>query len=115
MFQGLFQPMHLFIILVIVLIVFGPGKLPELGSSIGKAIRGFKKAMDEPDEKSGNISETKKIEEKKEFTFGPGTGKLPDVGSSLGNAIRGFKKAMDEPDEKSGNISETKKIEEKKE
>jgi sec-independent protein translocase protein TatA len=37
------------IILVIALIIFGPGKLPELGGSIGKAIRGFKKAMDEPE------------------------------------------------------------------
>ena len=66
MFEGLLQPTHLIIILVIVLIIFGPGKLPELGSSIGKAIRGFKKAMAEPDEKSWNISETKKNEEKKE-------------------------------------------------
>jgi sec-independent protein translocase protein TatA len=30
--EGLFQPMHLIIILVIVLIIFGPGKLPELGA-----------------------------------------------------------------------------------
>jgi sec-independent protein translocase protein TatA len=66
MFEGLFRPMHLLVILVIVLIIFGPGKLPELGSSIGKAIRGFKKAITEPDEKSENISEAKKNEEKKE-------------------------------------------------
>ncbi|MCX5846104.1 MAG: twin-arginine translocase TatA/TatE family subunit [Deltaproteobacteria bacterium] len=66
MFEGLFQPMHLLVILVIVLIIFGPGKLPELGNSLGKAIKGFKKAMAEPEEKSGNISEAKKIEEKKE-------------------------------------------------
>jgi len=49
MFEGLFQPMHLIIILIIVLIIFGPGKLPELGNSIGKAIRGFKQAMNEPE------------------------------------------------------------------
>jgi sec-independent protein translocase protein TatA len=36
------------IILLIVLILFGPRRLPELGESIGKAIRGFKKAHDEP-------------------------------------------------------------------
>ncbi len=66
MFEGLFQPMHLLIILVIVLIIFGPGKLTEVGSSIGKAIRGFKKAMAEPDEKPENVSEAKKTEEKKE-------------------------------------------------
>ena len=66
MFEGLLQPMHLLVILVIVLIIFGPGKLPELGNSLGRAIKGFKKAMAEPEEKTGNISETKKIEEKKE-------------------------------------------------
>ena len=66
MFEGLFQPMHLIIILIIVLIIFGPGKLPELGSSIGKAIKGFKKAMAEPEEKSGELSEVKQIENKKE-------------------------------------------------
>lgn len=42
---------ELIVILVIGLIFFGPGKLPDLGSSIGKAIRGFKKAMDEPEKK----------------------------------------------------------------
>jgi len=48
MFEGLFQPMHLLVILVIVLLIKGPGKLSEVGSSLGKAIRGFKKAMEEP-------------------------------------------------------------------
>jgi sec-independent protein translocase protein TatA len=43
--RGLFQPMHLLLILVIVLIIFGPGKLPEIGEGLGKSIRGFKKAM----------------------------------------------------------------------
>jgi sec-independent protein translocase protein TatA len=42
---------ELILILVVALFVFGPGKLPELGNSIGKAIRGFKKAMDEPEKK----------------------------------------------------------------
>jgi sec-independent protein translocase protein TatA len=37
------------IILVIVLLLFGPKRLPELGDSIGKAIRSFKKAHDEPE------------------------------------------------------------------
>ncbi|HOX15909.1 MAG TPA: twin-arginine translocase TatA/TatE family subunit [Smithellaceae bacterium] len=60
MFEGLLQPMHLIIILVIVLIIFGPGKLPELGGSIGKAIKGFKRAMNEPEKKPEE--EEKKIE-----------------------------------------------------
>ncbi len=45
MFEGLFQPMHLLLILLIVLIVFGPGKLPELGEGLGKSIKAFKKAL----------------------------------------------------------------------
>ena len=43
---------ELMVILVIALIVFGPGKMPELGNSLGKAIRGFKKAMSEDDKDS---------------------------------------------------------------
>jgi TatA/E family protein of Tat protein translocase len=39
-------PAHLIIILVIVLIVVGPGKLPDTGAAIGKALRGFKDAME---------------------------------------------------------------------
>jgi len=58
MFGGLGMP-ELIIILVIALIFFGPGKLPELGSSIGKAIRGFKKAMQEPEQKSKGSIEGK--------------------------------------------------------
>jgi sec-independent protein translocase protein TatA len=61
---GIFQPMHLLVILVIVLIIFGPGKLPELGNSIGKAIRGFKKAMDEREHIPEDTAEAKKSENK---------------------------------------------------
>jgi len=45
---------ELMVILVIALIVFGPGKMPELGNSLGKAIRGFKKAMSEEDKDSSD-------------------------------------------------------------
>jgi sec-independent protein translocase protein TatA len=45
MFEGLARPMHLLLILFIVLIIFGPGKLPELGEGLGKGIKAFKKAM----------------------------------------------------------------------
>lgn len=37
---------ELVVILVILLVVFGPGKLPQLGSSLGGAIRNFKKAAE---------------------------------------------------------------------
>ena len=39
----------LIIILVIALLLFGPRRLPELGDSIGKAIRSFKKAHEDPE------------------------------------------------------------------
>ncbi len=40
---------ELLVIFVIALLVFGPQKLPSVGRSIGEAIRGFKKALDEPE------------------------------------------------------------------
>jgi sec-independent protein translocase protein TatA len=43
---------ELIIIVVIALVFFGPGKLPEMGSAVGKAIRGFKKSMSDPDNKT---------------------------------------------------------------
>jgi sec-independent protein translocase protein TatA len=45
MFEGLFQPTHLLVILAIALFVFGPKKLPELGQGLGKGIRSFKDSM----------------------------------------------------------------------
>ena len=41
---------ELVIILVLVLILFGAGKLPEIGSGVGKAIKNFKKASSGEDE-----------------------------------------------------------------
>jgi sec-independent protein translocase protein TatA len=57
---------EMMVILVIALIFFGPGKLPDLGNSIGKAIRGFKKSMEEPEKEYENISGANKIEDKKQ-------------------------------------------------
>ena len=57
--EGLLQPTHLFFILLIVLIIFGPGKLPDLGRGLGKGIREFKDAikcgMDIPTEKPEEV------------------------------------------------------------
>ena len=47
MLEGLFQPMHLLIILFIALLVFGPKKLPELGRGMGDGIRSFRDSMKE--------------------------------------------------------------------
>ena len=41
---------ELVIILVIVLVVFGAGRLPEIGGALGKSIRNFKRASDGKDE-----------------------------------------------------------------
>jgi sec-independent protein translocase protein TatA len=43
--MGLFEPHHLIIILIIALVIFGPGKIADLGGSLGRGIRDFKKAM----------------------------------------------------------------------
>ncbi len=40
---------ELLIVLLVVLVVFGAGKLPEIGIGLGKAMRGFKRGMAEPD------------------------------------------------------------------
>ena len=45
---GLGMP-ELILILVIALVIFGPSKLPEMGASVGKAIREFRSATKEPD------------------------------------------------------------------
>jgi len=45
MFEGLLQPMHLLVILVIVMLVFGPKKVGELGKGLGEGIRSFRQAM----------------------------------------------------------------------
>lgn len=60
--EGLLQPTHLFFILLIVLILFGPGKLPELGKGLGKGIREFKDAL----RSTGESTPEKKAEEKKD-------------------------------------------------
>lgn len=57
MFEGLFRPAHLLIILVIVLIIFGPGKLPQIGSELGKGIKALKKALSDEEKNPGPKNE----------------------------------------------------------
>jgi sec-independent protein translocase protein TatA len=52
MFEGLFQPMHLLVVLGIAVLVFGPKKLPELGKGFGEGIRSFKSAINMKDEET---------------------------------------------------------------
>ena len=66
MFEGLFQPVHLILVLLIVLLIFGPGKLPQIGAGLGKSIRDFKKALSGKEEiELKPDQEEKKEEEKK--------------------------------------------------
>jgi sec-independent protein translocase protein TatA len=58
---------ELILILVIVLIVFGAGKLPEIGSAMGKAIKSFKKTVSETE---SEIDITPKEEEKEKIEAG---------------------------------------------
>ena len=52
------HPAYLIILLAIVLIIFGPGKLPELGGAVGRGIREFRKASNEiTDEVKAQINE----------------------------------------------------------
>lgn len=57
---------ELIIILVLVLIIFGAGKLPQVGGAIGKGLRNFKEGMKEGDEDGEKKLEEKKSEEKKD-------------------------------------------------
>ncbi len=50
---------ELLVIFIIILVLFGPGKLPDVGKAIGEALRGFKKALNEPDKTSLERSKDK--------------------------------------------------------
>jgi TatA/E family protein of Tat protein translocase len=66
MTMGEFSLTHLLVLALILLVFFGPSRLPQLGSSIGKAIRGFKKGLSEEDD-SRDVSKLSH-EDKKDFT-----------------------------------------------
>ena len=84
--EGLLQPTHILLILGILLIFWGPQKLPLLGRGMGKGIREFKDALkglnkDEDESESNaeaSTEEAKKVEAKKEEkkeAVGAGAGK----------------------------------------
>ena len=66
MLDGIFQPMHLLVILVIALFVFGPKRLPELGKGLGDGLRALKEGLREqppappPAENKDQAAEVKK-------------------------------------------------------
>ncbi len=56
--MDLFAPSHLLIILLIILVIFGPSKLGDVGGAMGKAIRDFKRAMNDPDDAAKTVAKT---------------------------------------------------------
>jgi sec-independent protein translocase protein TatA len=61
MVEGLFQPLHLLLIIGIILLIFGTSKFAALGKGMGEGIRNFKASMKVPEEDK----KEKKEEEKK--------------------------------------------------
>jgi sec-independent protein translocase protein TatA len=47
--MDLFAPTHLLILLLVILIIFGPSRLGDVGGALGKGIRDFKRAINEPE------------------------------------------------------------------
>lgn len=48
--MGMFGWQEILLVLIVVLVLFGSKKLPEIGSGLGRAIQNFRKATEEPDE-----------------------------------------------------------------
>jgi len=65
MFEGIFQPLHLLILLAIVLLIFGPKDLPALGKGLGASIRSFKQALAESKEGEDTSGNKDKAQEEK--------------------------------------------------
>jgi len=56
--MGALSPAHLIIILVVALLVLGPGKLPETGAALGHAIRDFRRALEGKDDEAAPAQAT---------------------------------------------------------
>jgi TatA/E family protein of Tat protein translocase len=82
---GSIGPMELILIFVVALLVFGPKKLPEIGRSVGKALREFKKTSDEI---KGRIEEEIEASEIKDIR--------KDIQSSVDDIKSGVKSFQDD-------------------
>lgn len=56
-------PLQIVIILAIILLFFGPKRLPGLAKSLGESIRGFKKSLDSDDDSARDVTHTAKTEQ----------------------------------------------------
>jgi sec-independent protein translocase protein TatA len=57
MFSGLESPTHLLVLFLVVLLLFGAKRLPEIGRGLGSGIHGFKEALTSPDEAAPDPAE----------------------------------------------------------
>jgi sec-independent protein translocase protein TatA len=57
--MGALQPGHLIVILLVVLIIFGPGKLTEIGGQLGRGVREFRESTEGKDEPKALASVTR--------------------------------------------------------
>ncbi len=64
--MGALSLSHILLLAIVALLFFGPRRLPELGKSIGKAIKGFKEGLNEIEVDSKDIKDQEKIVYKKE-------------------------------------------------
>ena len=92
---GALQPAHLIVVLVIVLLIFGPGKLPELGRAMGDGLRELKKATGGDDHKdSGTVAITAPVAPTTTLTVTPppmpvNVGPAPTMASRACPSCRG--------------------------
>ncbi len=63
--MDIFAPSHLLVLLLIVLVIFGPSKLGDIGGALGKAIRDFKRATSEPETENKTVATVAKSDEVK--------------------------------------------------
>jgi|HubBroStandDraft_5_1064220.scaffolds.fasta_scaffold108068_1 sec-independent protein translocase protein TatA len=59
--EGLLQPMHLFVVAFVALLIFGPKRLPELGRGVGDGIRALRRALRSSDEGGESVKKPNDI------------------------------------------------------
>ena len=63
--MGSFSIFHWIVVMIVVVVIFGPKRLPELGSSLGEGIRNFKKGLVDPPQPESKDKIPEKTDEPK--------------------------------------------------
>jgi sec-independent protein translocase protein TatA len=64
--MGSLSPIHWLIVIIVVLLLFGPGRLAGVGKGLGEGIRSFKKGLNEDEEEKAADKANKQLTEKKD-------------------------------------------------